>query len=356
MAGPLTGLTIVEFAGLGPAPFCGMMLADHGARVIVVHRPGGAPDVRDPLARSRQFLELDLKQPREILRVRGLIKSADALIEGYRPGVMERLGLGPAILLSDNPRLVYGRMTGWGQSGPLAQAAGHDINYISLSGALHAFGRAGSPPTPPINIAGDFAGGGMMLAFAVLAAVLHSRRTGEGQVIDCAMTEGSSLLMSMMWGFRAQDSWRDERGVNLLDTGAHFYETYETADGKFISVGSIEPQFYAQLARVTAIEQDDAWTDQMNPIHWPALKQRLAAAFKMKTRDEWCSLMEGTEICFAPVLSMAEAPDHRHNRHREAFVNVGGVIQPAPAPRYSRTVLPLPVQPRQMQSETETRE
>jgi alpha-methylacyl-CoA racemase len=292
------------------------------------------------------LLEIDLKLPNGASQVRDLAKSADVLIEGFRPGVMERLGLSPAVLLAANPRLVYGRMTGWGQTGPLAQAAGHDINYIGLSGALHAFGRAGSKPTPPLNMVGDFGGGGMMLAFGVLAALLHARQTGEGQVVDCAMTEGSSLLMSMIWGLRAQGKWNDERGVNLLDSGAHFYDTYETADGEYVAIGSIEPKFYAELARIASVEQDSAWNDQMNPDQWPALKQRLAALFKTKTQNEWCLLMEGTEVCFAPVLSMVNAAEHAHNRHREAFVEVKGVLQPAPAPRYSLSALTKPSRPR----------
>ena len=345
MSGPLSGTSVIEIAGIGPAPFCGMMLADHGAKVTVVHRPGGAPDPSDPLARSRNLLELDLKTQNGITRVRELVKSADALIEGFRPGVMERIGLGPEILLSDNPKLVYGRMTGWGQTGPLAQAAGHDINYIALSGALHSFGRADCKPTPPLNTVGDFGGGGMMLAFGVLAALLHARLSGEGQVVDCAMTEGSSLLMSMTWGLRAQGQWRDDRGVNLLDSGAHFYDTYETLDGKFVAIGSIEPKFYAELTRITSMDQDADWKDQMNSVHWPSLKQRLTALFKTKTRSDWCSLMEGTDICFAPVLSMPDATEHAHNRHREAFLDLEGIMQPAPAPRYSRTQLSRPRRP-----------
>jgi alpha-methylacyl-CoA racemase len=346
MSGPLSGTRVIEIAAIGPAPFCGMMLADHGAEVIVVHRPGGAPDPRDPLARSRQLLEIDLKSPHGASQVRDLVQSADALIEGFRPGVMERLGLGPDVLLADNPKLVYGRMTGWGQTGPLAQAAGHDINYIGLSGALHAFGRAECKPTAPLNMVGDFGGGGMMLAFGVLAALLHARQSGEGQVVDCAMTEGSSLLMSMIWGLRAQGQWQDKRGVNLLDSGAHFYDTYETADGEYVSIGAIEPKFYAELARIASIEQDSAWNDQMNPDQWPILKQRLTSLFKAKTRREWCSLMEGTDICFAPVLSMVDATQHAHNLHREAFLEVEGVVQPAPAPRYSRSALSKPRRPK----------
>lgn len=345
MGGALSGIRIVEMAGIGPGPFCGMMLADHGAEVILVHRPGGAPDPRDPLMRSRKLVEADLKQPEGRERVRDLVRTADGLIEGFRPGVMERLGLGPDVLLADNQRLVFGRMTGWGQTGPYAPAAGHDINYIALAGALHAYGRAGEKPTPPINMVGDFGGGGMLLAFGMVSALLHARISGEGQVIDCAMTDGAALLMSMIWGFRATAGWKDERGVNLLDTGAHFYDTYETADGKFVSIGAIEPQFYAELRRIAGLADDPEFDRQMDEAAWPGLKEKLTALFGTKTRDQWCSLMEGTDICFAPVLSMAEAPDHPHNAERGTFITLDGVIQPAPAPRYSRTPAGTPRRP-----------
>jgi alpha-methylacyl-CoA racemase len=324
-------------AGIGPGPFCGMMLADQGAEVIVIHRPGAAPDPRDPLARSRKLVEADLKQPEGRARVCELVRSANGLIEGFRPGVMERLGLGPEVLLAENPRLVFGRMTGWGQTGPLAHAAGHDINYIAIAGALHSFGRAGEKPTPPINMVGDFGGGGMLLAFGMVSALLHAQRTGQGQVIDCAMTDGAALLMSMIWGFRETAGWKDERGVNLLDTGAHFYDTYETADGKFISIGAIEPQFYAEFRRVADLVEDGDFDDHRNEENWPRLKLKLIDLFRTRSRDEWCRLMEGTDICFAPVLSMAEAPAHPHNQLRSTFISLNGVTQPAPAPRYSRT-------------------
>ncbi|NVD28399.1 CoA transferase [Parasphingorhabdus flavimaris] len=345
MAGPLNGINIIEFAGIGPGPFCGMMLADQGATVTVLHRAGGAPDPRLALSRSRNLVEVDLKSPEGIETARNLVKNADGLIEGFRPGVMERLGLGPDILLGDNPKLVYGRMTGWGQSGPLASAAGHDINYISISGALHSFGRAGEKPTPPINMVGDFGGGGMMLALGMVSALLHAKTGGSGQVVDCAMTDGSAALMAMIFDFHNIGHWKDERGVNLLDTGAHFYDSYETSDGKFISIGSIEPQFYAQLREVAGLTEDSDFDAQMDPRQWSALKDKLTALFKTKTRSQWCDLMEGTDICFAPVLSLAEAKEHPHNVARETFVDVGGMKQPAPAPRYSVTVSDPPKRP-----------
>lgn len=345
MAGPLAGINIIEFAGIGPGPFCGMMLADQGATVTVLHRPGKAPDPRLALSRSRKLVEIDLKSEEGIATARQLVKEADGLIEGFRPGVMERLGLGPDVLLGENPKLVYGRMTGWGQYGPLAAAAGHDINYISLSGALHAFGRAGDKPTPPINMVGDFGGGGMMLAFGMVSALLHAKTGGMGQVVDCAMTDGSATLMAMIYDFHNIGQWRDERGVNLLDTGAHFYDTYETADGKFISIGSIEPQFYAQLRQVAGLAENGDFDAQMDPRQWPVLKEKLTDLFKTKTRTQWCELMEGTDICFAPVLSLTEAKEHPHNVERQTFVDVGGLQQPAPAPRYSVTVSDPPKRP-----------
>jgi|TARA_R100001244_G_scaffold6593_40_gene8501 alpha-methylacyl-CoA racemase len=345
MAGPLAGINIIEFAGIGPGPFCGMMLADQGATVTVLHRPGKAPDPRLSLSRSRKLVAIDLKSDEGVETARNLVKNADGLIEGFRPGVMERLGLGPDILLSDNPKLVYGRMTGWGQYGPLAAAAGHDINYISISGALHTFGRAGEKPTPPINMVGDFGGGGMMLALGMVSALLHAKTGGTGQVVDCAMTDGSAALMAMIYDFHNIGQWRDERGVNLLDTGAHFYDTYETADGKYISIGSIEPQFYAELRQVAGLAEDSDFDAQMDPRQWPVLKEKLTALFKTKTRNQWCELMEGTDICFAPVLSLAEAKEHPHNVERKTFVDVGGLAQPAPAPRYSVTVSDPPKRP-----------
>lgn len=344
MAGALAGVTIVELAGIGPGPFAAMMLADHGARVIRVERASGRSTVgdagnRDILNRNREIVAADLKSPEGVAQVRELVRTADGLIEGFRPGVMERLGLGPEVLLADNPALVYGRMTGWGQTGPYAPLAGHDINYIALSGALHSYGRAGEKPTPPVNAVGDFGGGGMMMAFGMLAGILSARSTGKGQVIDCAMTDGAAVLSAMTYTFLGNGQWRDERGVNLLDTGAHFYDTYECADGKYISIGSIEPQFYA-LLREKAGLTDPAFDAQMDPRQWGPLKERLTTLFLTKTRDEWCAIMEHTDICFAPVLSLTEAPEHPHNKQRGTFIEVGGMLQPAPAPRFSGTPAP----------------
>lgn len=343
MPGVLDGVTIIEMEGIGPAPFCGMMLADHGARVIRIARKGSRDAFgRDVLGRSRERIEADLKSPDGIAKVRELARTADGIIEGFRPGVMERLGLGPDVLLADNPKLVFGRMTGWGQYGPLSQAAGHDINYISISGNLHGYGRPTEKPTPPTNAIGDFAGGGMMLSFGMVAGILNARGTGKGQVIDCAMTDGAAVIHAMQWGFRGNGMWEDTRGVNMLDTAAHFYDTYECADGTFISIGSIEPQFYA-LLREKAGLTDPAFDAQMDKAAWPALKAKLTAVFKSKTRAEWCAIMEGTDICFAPVLSMADALRHPHNIERGTFVNIDGIDQPGPAPRFLGTPAPTPV-------------
>jgi alpha-methylacyl-CoA racemase len=340
--GPLSGFRIIEFAGIGPGPFAAMLLADLGADIVRLDRSGnvmgGDPDQPpgDILNRGRRSVGVDLKNPDGIGAVLDLVASADALIEGFRPGVMERLGLGPDVCLERNPKLVYGRMTGWGQDGPYAPTAGHDINYIALAGALEPMGRAGQQPTPPINLIGDFGGGGMLLAFGICAALLEASRSGEGQVIDAAMVDGAASLMAMTWSFRAMGIWNDERGTNMLDTGAHFYDTYETSDGKYVSIGSIEPQFYAELLRLTGSEGEEL-PHQMDRSQWPAQKERLAGIFRSKTRDEWCELMEGTDVCFAPVLSMAEAPSHPHIAERGTFTEVAGVTQPAPAPRFSRT-------------------
>jgi alpha-methylacyl-CoA racemase len=321
-----------------------MMLADHGADVIRIDRgvqPGFSNPARDPLLRSRRSIALDLQTPQGTAAVRRIVGQADGLIEGFRPGVMERLGLGPETLLEDNTRLVYGRMTGWGQDGPMAQAPGHDINYIALSGALHAFGRAGEKPAPPINMVGDFGGGGMLLAFGMLAALLHAQRTGEGQVVDAAMTDGSALLMSMIWGFRAMNRWSDTRGANLLDGGAPFYDTYETQDGKWIAVGAIEPAFYAALRNVLALT-DPLWDRQFDPAAWPTMRAELTDRFRTAPRDAWVAAFAGSQACVTPVLSFDEAAAHPHNAQRGTLATVEGVIQPAPAPRYSssRTVAP----------------
>lgn len=353
MTGPLKGIRIVEFAGLGPGPFAGMMLADHGAEVIRIDRPGAALDPRDPLSRNRTSIVLDMKNPEALKVARELCKSADGIIEGYRPGVMERLGLGPDVLLADNPKLVYGRMTGWGQFGPYAQAAGHDINYIALSGVLHTVGRAGEKPVPPVNYVGDFGGGGMMLAFGMASALLHAAKTGEGQVIDCAMTDGAASLAAMFYGMRAAGMWSDQRDANLLDGGAHFYDTYTCKDGKWVSIGSIEPQFYALLLEKTGLSNDPSFQAQMDRTAWPSLSEKLAAVIATKTRDEWCALMEGTDVCFAPVLSLAEAPEHAHNKARETFVTVDGVVQPNVAPRFSRTGSKVQGPPPQVGAHTE---
>ena len=342
MAGALTGLRIIEFAGLGPGPFCAMMLADHGADIIRIDRVGGRNRVNDPTLRSRKSIALNLKTPEGIAVAKELVKSADGLIEGLRPGVMERLGLGPDELLADNPKLVYGRMTGWGQSGPYAPLAGHDINYIALTGALHSIGRAGEKPTAPVNYLGDFGGGGMMLAFGMVSAFLAIKNGGSGQVIDCAMTDGTAALMAAIWGLHTDGLWKDERGVNLLDSGAHFYDTYETSDGKYVSIGSIEPKFYALLLEKAGIKDEPDFAAQLDKRQWPALSEKLTDLFKTKTRDQWCEIMEGTDVCFAPVLSLAEAPHHSHNVARKTFLEVNGRVQPAPAPRFSVTKADAP--------------
>ncbi|CAN5846359.1 CaiB/BaiF CoA-transferase family protein [soil metagenome] len=340
--GPLAGIKIIEIAGIGPGPYGAMLLADLGAEVVRIDRAanvrGGDPTTPpgDLLARGRTSVGVDLKHPEGVATVLDLVAGADAIVEGFRPGVMERLGLGPEVCQERNPKLVYARMTGWGQEGPLAPTAGHDINYIALAGALEPMGRAGQQPTPPINLIGDFGGGGMLLALGVCAALLEARTSGRGQVIDAAMVDGAASLMTMVWSFRAMGMWQDERGTNMLDTGAHFYDTYETADGSYVSIGSIEPQFYAELLRLTGLECEDL-PSQHDRSQWPGLKERLAGIFRQKTRDEWCAILEGTDVCFAPVLTMAEAPGHPHMAERGTFTEVAGVTQPAPAPRFSRT-------------------
>jgi len=336
--GPLQGVRIVEFAGIGPGPFAAMLLSDMGADVIRIDRKGGrTPSKAEITYRGRQAIALDMKKPEGVEAALKLIEKADALIEGFRPGVMERLGVGPDVALKRNPKLVYGRMTGWGQDGPLADAAGHDINYIALTGALHAIGGKTGKPVPPLNLVGDFGGGALYLAFGVVCGILEARRSGKGQVVDAAMTDGAASLMSMFYGMTAGGMWVDERAQNMLDSGAHFYDTYETKDGKYIALGSIEPQFYRELIERTAIT-DSAFGAQMDRKAWPSLKEKLAAVIKTKTRDEWDKIMLGSDVCYAPVLSISEAPKHPHNVARKTFVEVGGIVQPAPAPRFSRTV------------------
>ena len=354
MAGALAGLKIIEFAGLGPGPFCAMMLADHGAEIIRIDRVGGRNRVNDPTLRSRKSIALNLKTEEGIGLAKELVKSADGMIEGLRPGVMERLGLGPDELLAENPKLIYGRMTGWGQSGPYAPVAGHDINYIALTGALHGIGRAGEKPTAPVNYLGDYGGGGMMLAFGMVSAFLAVKNGRAGQVIDCAMTDGTAVLSSVVWGLHADGLWEDERGVNLLDSGAHFYDSYETKDGKFVSIGSIEPKFYTLLIQKAGLTDDTDFAAQLDKTQWPALSEKLTVIFKMKTRDEWCELMEGTDVCFAPVLSLSEAPHHPHNVARNTFLEVGGTVQPAPAPRFSVTKAETPRRSPQVGDDTDS--
>ena len=339
--GPLRGIKVIEIAGIGPGPFAAMVLSDLGADVLRIDRTGGGAGdpgspPPDPLLRNRRSVAVDLKKPEGIATVLELVAKADVLTEGFRPGVMERLGLGPDVCCARNPRLVYGRITGWGQDGPLAKAAGHDINYIALAGALAPIGRRGEAPVPPLNLVGDFGGGGMLLALGVVAALVERATSGKGQVVDAAMVDGAALLMSMMYGFRHSGLWSDERGTNILDTGAPFYEVYETSDGKHVAIGSIERQFYAELIQRSGLAAEEL-PHQLDRDQWPALKARFAAVFRQKTRDEWCTLMEGSDVCFAPVLDMGEAPQHPHNRHRGTFIDVAGMTQPGPAPRFSRT-------------------
>ena len=334
--GPLKDIKVIEMAGIGPAPFCGMILADMGAEVISVERitAAGRGSSADIASRGKKSIAVDIRKPEGQEIIKKLIDSADVLIEGFRPGVMEKNNLGPDALLNINPKLNYGRMTGWGQTGPLANAVGHDINYIALSGVLGAIGKKESPPPPPLNLIGDFGGGGMLLALGVCAALNTVNKEGKGQVIDAAMTEGSALLMSMMYGMLSSGIWTDSRDSNLLDGAAHFYGCYECKDGKFVSIGSIEPQFYALLREKMNIDED-IFDNQMDKTSWSALRENLEIRFKEKTRDEWCEIMEGTDICFAPVLSMNEAIKHDHNVERNSFFNMDNVIQPSPAPKFS---------------------
>ena len=351
--GPLHGIRIIEFAALGPAPMGAMILADLGAEVVRIERklaPGAKPasELFDPaidiLNRNRRVVTLDLKKPEGLAAARRLIAAADGLIEGFRPGVMERLGLGPDECIKANPRLVYGRMTGWGQTGPLAPTAGHDINYLSLSGALHAIGEPGGKPVVPLNLVADCGGGAMLLVVGVLAALLEARGSGRGQVVDAAMTDGSALLMTMMYTLKAMGQWSQQRGSNLLDGGAHFYDTYRCADGKYVSIGPIEPQFYALFLHTAGITDPD-FAQQWDRARWPELKARVAAHLATRPRDEWCELFAGSDACIAPVLDMDEAPKHPHNQARGTFIEVGGVTQPAPAPRFSRSTPARPVAP-----------
>ncbi len=340
--GPLAGYKVVEIAGIGPGPMCAMLLSDMGAEVLRVDRirPSGLglaiPPRFDLLNRGRRSVAIDLKKKEGLKIALRLVEQADVLIEGFRPGVAERLGIGPEDCFARNPKLIYGRVSGWGQEGPLARAAGHDINYIALVGALHAIGRAGETPVPPLNLVGDFGGGALYLAFGIVCGLLEASKSGQGQVVDAAMVDAVASLMTVFYGLQAMGIWTDQRGENILDGGAHFYDVYETADGKYVSIGAIEPKFYAELLRLTGLDGEDL-PHQMDRTKWPEMHERLRAVFKTKTRDEWCTIMEGTDVCFAPVLSIEEAPNHRHNKTRGTFVEIDGQIQPAPAPRFSRT-------------------
>jgi alpha-methylacyl-CoA racemase len=345
MTGPLEGFTILELAGIGPGPFCGMMLADMGATVVRIDRPGGNPGAmvgHSVLNRSRQSVAVNLKDSAGVEVVLTLCETADGIFEGNRPGVAERLGVGPEDCMARNPKLVYGRMTGWGQDGPMANAAGHDINYISLAGALHAIGNPGGPPVAPLNLVGDFGGGGMLLAFGMVCGLLNAQRTGTGDVIDAAMVDGTAALMGMVYGSVAKGYWNDERGSNALDTAAHYYDCYETADGKWISLGSIEPQFYALMLDKLGLSDDPEFNNVLDKSAWPGLKKKIADVVATRTRDEWDELMLGSDVCYAPVLSLSEAPQHPHNVARGAFVDLDGGPQHAPAPRFERAGAPEP--------------
>lgn len=336
--GPLSGVKIIELAGIGPGPFAGMLLADMGAEVVMIERASSNSEqaLPDSSRRGKRAIALNLKSKEGVDTLLSLVEQADVLFEGFRPGVMEKLGLGPDTCLARNPKLVYGRMTGWGQYGPYSQAAGHDINYISLTGALHAIGNAGGKPVPPLNLVGDFGGGGMYLVVGILAALFEAQKSGKGQVIDAAMTDGSASLMAFFHSMQAMGGWNTTRGNNILDSAAHFYDSYETSDGKYISIGSIEPQFYALLVEKAELDPD-TFADQNNPARWPELKDKISEVFKQKTRDQWCEIMEATDVCFAPVLDFEEAAVHPHNVARNTYLELDGFKQPAPAPRFSRT-------------------
>jgi alpha-methylacyl-CoA racemase len=337
MAGPLQGVRVIEMAAIGPVPFCAMMMADMGADVIRVDRKASdASPAINAVDRGRRSIAVDLKQPAASQAILKLIETADVLIEGFRPGVMERLGLSPEICHQRNPRLIYGRMTGWGQHGPLALAAGHDLNYIAITGAVHAMGHPDRPPTPPLHLVGDMAGGAMMLAFGIVSALFEAGRSGKGQVIDAAICDGVACLTTLYHGMRASGTWTDRRSDNLIDGGAPFYGCYECADGKYVSIGALEPQFYALLMERCGLD-DPAFGKQMDKTRWPQMKEKLCALFRSKTRDEWCSLLQGTDACFSPVLDWDEATRYPHNVAREVFVEIDGLVQPAPAPRFSRT-------------------
>ncbi|HWD24347.1 MAG TPA: CaiB/BaiF CoA-transferase family protein [Acidimicrobiales bacterium] len=348
MGAPLEGICVVEVAGIGPGPFSGMILADLGADVIQIHRSVAKREAPDPLDRGKRSVVLNLKHPAAVQALLRLADRADVLIEGYRPGVAERLGFGPELCLDRNPRLIYGRMTGWGQDGPLAGNAGHDINYIALAGALEGLGRAGQPPTPPVNLVGDFGGGAMFLAVGVLAALVERGLSGRGQVVDAAIVDGAALLMAIIYGMQGRGFWHQGRGTNLLDTGSARYEVYQTADDKWVSVGTLEERFYRNLIRILQLEGDpDMEADLNNGLRdlsgANSAKAKLKKVFRTRTRDEWCALLEGeTEMCFAPVLDMNEAPEHPHLKSRGSFVEVGGIVQPAPAPRFGRSIVPTP--------------
>lgn len=338
--GPLKGVKIVEVGGIGAAPFAGMMLSDMGADIVRVERKGHKSKLGSKfefMLRGRRSIGIDLKRPEGVETVLRLAGQGEALLEGFRPGAMEKMGLGPDVCMKRNPRLVYGRMTGWGQEGPLSHAAGHDINFIALAGALHAIGEKGGKPVPPLNLLGDISGGGLLLAFGVVCALMESQKSGKGQVIDAAMVDGVAALLAPIYGMRAAGKWDDERGTNLLDGGAHFYDTYETLDGKWVSIGSIEPRFYDLLLKHAEVVNIVDFEAKMDRAEWPRLKEQLARVFKTKTRDEWCEIMEGTDVCFAPVLSLGEAVKHHHNMDRKTFIEIEGLPHPAPAPRFSRT-------------------
>lgn len=346
--GPLKSVKVLEIAGIGPGPMCAMLLADMGAEVIRIDRLQEAnlglnrDPKKDVLLRGRRSIAVDLKSLEGVELVLKLVEQSDVITEGFRPGVMERLGLGPDVCLARNPKLVYGRMTGWGQDGPLSQAAGHDINYISITGALNAFGRKGEAPVPPLNLVGDFGGGALYLAMGVLAGVIEAQQSGKGQVVDCAMTDGSASLMAMFYGMKGMGRWSEERGTNLIDGGSHFYNVYKTKDDNYISIGSIEPKFYRELLEKSGLSGDSSLPKQMDESGWEEMKEKLSAIFVTKTRSEWCDIMEGSDVCFAPILNMQESIDHPHNVERKTFVEIGGIPQPAPAPRFDKTPCDIP--------------